>query len=75
MAVNTIQKGNVIDHRKWMMRSYALTLSAITLRLWKWGIVKVFEPRPMDVYRVVAWLGWVLNALVAEYIIRRKPSP
>ncbi|MFM9983608.1 MAG: DUF2306 domain-containing protein [Flavobacteriales bacterium] len=72
MAVTTIQKGNVIDHRKWMMRSYALTLSAITLRLWKWGIVKVFEPRPMDVYRVVAWMGWVLNALVAEYLIRRK---
>lgn len=73
MAVNAIQKGDVMDHRKWMMRSYALTLSAITLRLWKWGIVKVFEPRPMDVYRIVAWLGWVLNALVAEYLIRRKP--
>lgn len=72
MAVSAIQKGHVPDHRKWMMRSYALTLSAITLRLWKWGIVKVFEPRPMDVYRIVAWLGWVLNALVAEYLIRRN---
>ena len=27
---------------------------------------------PMDVYRVVAWLGWVVNLVVAEYIIYRE---
>ena len=26
----------------------------------------------LDVYRVVAWLGWVGNLIVAEYIIRTK---
>jgi hypothetical protein len=25
----------------------------------------------MDVYRSVAWLGWVVNFMVAEFIIRR----
>ncbi len=58
-------------HRAWMIRSYALTLSAITLRLWKYGIVMAFHPPPMDVYRLVAWLGFVPNLLVAEWIIRR----
>ena len=58
-------------HREWMIRSYALTLSAITLRAWKFAIVFAFEPRPMDVYRIVAWLGFVPNLLVAEWIIRR----
>ncbi|WP_425562939.1 DUF2306 domain-containing protein [Mucilaginibacter gynuensis] len=52
-----------------MYRSYALTLSAISLRLWKWGLVLLLQPRPMDVYRVVAWLGWTGNLLVAELII------
>jgi len=61
-------------HRAWMIRSYALTLSAITLRAWKYLIVLAFEPRPMDVYRIVAWLGFVPNLLVAEWLIRRIKS-
>jgi hypothetical protein len=59
-------------HREWMIRSYALTLSAVTLRAWKYGIVLVFEPPPMDVYRLVAWLGFVPNLLIAEWWIRRR---
>jgi hypothetical protein len=58
-------------HREWMIRSYALTLSAITLRAWKYAIVFALEPRPMDVYRVVAWLGFIPNLLLAEWLIRR----
>jgi hypothetical protein len=26
----------------------------------------------MDVYRTVAWLGWIPNLLLAEYIILRN---
>jgi hypothetical protein len=59
-------------HREWMIRSYALTLSAITLRAWKYVIVWAFEPPPMDVYRLVAWLGFVPNVLFAEWWIRRR---
>ncbi len=59
------------QHREWMIRSYALTLSAITLRAWKYSLVFLFDPRPMDVYRLVAWLGFVPNLLVAEWLIRR----
>ena len=59
------------EHREWMIRSYALTLSAITLRVWKYLIVLAFEPPPMDVYRLVAWLGFVPNVLFVEWWIRR----
>lgn len=59
------------SHREWMIRSYALTLSAITLRAWKYAIVFVFEPPPMDVYRLVAWLGFIPNIVFAEWWIRR----
>jgi uncharacterized membrane protein len=56
-------------HKKWMYRSYALTLSAISLRAWKWLLVALFAPRPMDVYHIVSWLGWTGNLLVAELTI------
>ena len=56
-------------HRIFMIRSYALTLSAITLRMWKVLIAYFTDIPPMDRYRIIAWLGWVLNLLVAELII------
>ncbi|MBK8983473.1 MAG: DUF2306 domain-containing protein [Ignavibacteria bacterium] len=64
-------------HRKYMIRSFALTLSAITLRAWKYALVFLFEPRPMDVYQLAAWLGWIPNLIIAEIIIYKlflKPN-
>lgn len=72
MALVKAKQGDFRSHRHYMMRSYALTLSALTLRAWKWGITNSFELPPMDVYRAVAWLGWVPNLLLAEWLIRRK---
>lgn len=68
-AMVYIRKRDFKKHRAFMIRSFALTLSAITLRAWKYVIVAIFHPRPMDVYQIVAWLGWGLNLLIAEYLI------
>ena len=59
-------------HKQWMWRSFAFTVSAITLRLWKVIIVSIFHPDPMDVYQVIAWLGWIPNILLVEYLIAKK---
>ena len=59
-------------HRNYMIRSYALTLSALTLRAWKYAITNTMALPPMDVYRVVAWVGWVGNLAVAEWMIFRQ---
>jgi uncharacterized membrane protein len=72
LAIMRIIKKQVASHRAWMIRSFALALSAITLRAWKYSLVALFHPRPMDVYQVVAWLGWTLNLLIAEIIIFNK---
>lgn len=81
MALIKARQKDFKAHRNYMIRSYALTLSAITLRIWKYLITNadhvdsslVFPP--MDVYRLVAWLGWVPNILFAEWLIwKRKRS-
>ena len=72
MALIKAKQKNFKAHRQFMIRSYALTLSALTLRAWKYGITNTMSLPPMDVYRAVAWLGWVGNLLVAEYIIRKS---
>ncbi len=60
------------EHKQWMWRSFALTISAITLRIWKVIIVYLFHPNPMDVYQIIAWLGWIPNILLIEYLITKK---
>ena len=71
IALIKAKKGDFVAHRNFMIRSYALTFSAVTLRAWKWGITNTMELPPMDVYRAVAWLGWVPNIIFAELLIRK----
>ncbi len=61
-----------------MIRSYALALSAITLRLWKLVLVQLLAPPPMEVYVLVSGLGWIPNWLLAEWVLfrnaKRRPA-
>ena len=74
LAYRAIRQRKIRLHQEMMWRSYALTLSALTLRAWKWLIVWSFEPHPMDVYMIVAWLGWVPNLLLIEWMLHRKKA-
>ena len=69
LALYKAIKKNFKAHRFFMIRSYALTLSAVTLRIWKVLLANFTQVPPMDRYRIIAWLGWTLNLLVAELII------
>ncbi len=71
MAIVKVKEKNILSHRAFFIRSFSLTLSALTLRGWKYLIILFFHPRPMDAYQIVAWLGWVPNLIIAELIIRK----
>jgi uncharacterized membrane protein len=70
-AVTEIKKGNIQAHRKFMIRSYALTLSAVTLRTWKIIISSMVTIDPLHLYMIDAWMGFVPNLLFSEWLIRR----
>lgn len=71
-AFLTIKKHQISSHKAFMLRSFALAFSAITLRLWKVILVYLFHPAPMDVYQIIAWLGWIPNVLLIEYFIFKQ---
>jgi hypothetical protein len=57
-----------------MVRNFALTFAAVTLRLWL--PASVASGMPFEVaYPVVAWLCWVPNLLAAELFLRRTRDP
>ena len=73
VAFLAIRRGDVERHRRWMTRSYALMFAAVTLRLELPLLAATFGFA--DGYRVVAWLCWIPNLLVAEALLRRAAQP
>jgi uncharacterized membrane protein len=66
-----IKRGNILAHKQFMMRSYALTFSAITLRAWNLILSGLFVIAPVSLYMIDAWMGFVPNLLLVEWLIRR----
>ena len=64
-----IKKGDVQQHRSWMIRSYALTFSAITLRVMQFLLATQTHIEMDAAYQIVAWPSWVLNLVLAEWVI------
>jgi len=60
------------EHRAWMMRSYSLTFAAATVRLAGLPIL-VLTPDPIVAITCAFW-SWILNLVVAEWLIRRRPA-
>ena len=68
-AYSAIRKGNVIAHQKFMILSYAACFAALTLRIWLPLLIIMHEGDFIPAYRIVAWLCWVPNLLVALYLV------
>ncbi|QTD43505.1 DUF2306 domain-containing protein [Sporosarcina sp. Te-1] len=61
------------QHRNWMIRNYSLTFAAVTLRLWLPLFALLFGLENFErSYAMIAWLAWLPNLLVAEWIIKQK---
>ncbi len=65
----TVRQKNFKAHRVWMMRSYALTLSAISLRLLQFIFGQFFYMEADEQYILVSWTSWVFNLLIVEALI------
>jgi uncharacterized membrane protein len=70
MAFFAIKNGKVKKHQRLMIISYAACFSAVTLRIWLpilTSLLGGFTPA----YRIVAWLSWIPNVIVAYFMGRK----
>lgn len=64
-AYTAIRAGDVASHRGWMMRNFALTFAAVTLRLYL--PMAMLAGAPFEAaYAAIAWLCWVPNLAIAH---------
>lgn len=73
LGFNAIRKNNIELHKNLMIYSYSACFAAVTLRIWL-PILTASIGDFIYAYRIVAWLCWVPNVIVAYFIInKRKP--
>jgi len=71
-AYRFIRAGELDAHRRWMIRSFSLTLAAVTLRIWL--PLELAAGIPFhDAYQLVSWVCWVPNLVVAEWMVLGGP--
>lgn len=69
-ALRLALAGRFQEHRRWMIRSFALTLAAVTLRIYL-PIVGVAHLPFLESYRAISFLCWVPNLIAAELYLAR----
>lgn len=72
LAVRFILQGDAVRHERCMIRSFALTVAAITLRMYL-PLIFVFHWPFAIAYPAIAWLCWIPNALTVELYLRFVP--
>lgn len=73
LAWRRAMQGQFVAHRGWMIRSFALTFAAVTLRLYLPLLVLLSFPIDQS-YRALSFLAWVPNLLAVELYLRNRRS-
>ncbi|WP_051792652.1 DUF2306 domain-containing protein [Amycolatopsis jejuensis] len=84
-AYRAIRERRLHEHQAWMIRNFALTYAAVTLRAALPVLILVQLPFSTDtafphlfdaaIHTIAPWLGWLINIVVAEYLIARRGLP
>jgi uncharacterized membrane protein len=69
MAWREAEQKNWLNHTHAMIRSFAVTLAAMSLRTESYFMFYYLETKPIETYLTVTWLSWVGNLLIVEILI------
>jgi hypothetical protein len=70
-GLSTIRKKNVVAHSIWMMRSYAMAMTAVTFRIYH-IVFYLLDWGHLENYELSLWISVFGNMLFAEWLIYRK---
>ncbi|MGG1663654.1 DUF2306 domain-containing protein [Brevibacillus sp. NRS-1366] len=68
----TIRLKQIVKHRIWMMRSYALTLANTSLHFIQLALMKLFDVNYVSSYTIAVWAAWIINIVIVELITKPK---
>ena len=74
LAVRAIRRDDIVHHRRWMIRAFAIGIGIGTTRIW----LMIFGAIGLDSassFGPAFWISFSLHALVAELWLRAFPNP
>lgn len=74
-AFRAIKRDDVRNHRRWMIRAFAIGVGVGSIRIW---VYVLNETGLLDLpgsFAVGFWLAFVTHAIVAEWWLRTSPFP
>jgi hypothetical protein len=71
LGLTSILEKQVLAHKVWMIRSYAMAMTAVTFRIC-YIILYLFDVEVTQNYEVSLWISVIGNMLFAEFIIWKK---
>ncbi len=74
VAIDAIRRRDFTAHGEWMIRAYAIGMGAGTQVLTHLPYFLLVGPADESARAILMGAGWVINVLVAEWIIRRAPA-
>lgn len=74
LGFTAIRRGDVIQHRSWMTRAYAIGLGAGTQAFTLMFGELIFGPPTELSSALLMGAGWVINLTIAEWSIRKQPA-
>lgn len=81
-TVTAARAGRMAEHRRWAIRTAALTAAAVTLRLVLVVLIAAQAPGAVTdpqvafdrAYVLTPFLSWIPNLALAEWLLRRRPQ-
>ena len=74
LAVRAIRRDDIVHHRRWMIRAFAIGIGIGTTRIW----LQIFPLAGLNFassFGPAFWISFSLHALVAELWLRVFPNP
>lgn len=74
LAVRAIRRDDIVHHRRWMIRAFAIGIGIGTVRIWLalFGAIGVDDASS---FGPAFWIGFSLHVLAAELWLRAFPNP
>jgi predicted membrane protein DUF2306 len=75
LAFRAVRRGDIVHHRRWMIRAFATAVGVGTIRIW----IGVFQATGLysfqESFAPAFWIALTLHALAAEWWLRTTPHP
>jgi uncharacterized membrane protein len=73
LAVRAIRRGDVVNHRRWMIRAFATGIAVGTIRIWIGLLFLSGLLNSHDSFAAAFWIAFSLHVIAGEWWIRTTP--